>query len=798
MADYLARSRTAGGRDAVVLPSMLRTQVPLLVVAVAVAVSARGDDANDLFAAIQAGNVERVRAICDGDARWATWTDPTGRHPPFQAALARLVAADHAGRMYKRLDVISRYFAQRPGSNVNLLVYGVDDWNSEGGIPPVHVAAAWGTPDLLRDVINRDPSPINDLHMGLTALDYCSFMMMMMKENSVPVMDRLRTNRNLLMFEKAADIWASDLPLTFLFSSSVDVTMMYLHRSSDRKQLLDLRFMVMYQIPVESRKNGLNALLTAVMSGNDDVAMALIDAGADVTASGSVHPLAGRLLVLNAAIYNGLSLSLIRKLVSHPDIRINLPDAQGHTPLDIAIKLAGSSKHASQHYLGIVGLLLDHGANAPDRMQYLEGSNHPPGIADHLLRLLTSRAPVPDYVRASPRPALFEAVEACDLGRVRQICEQFPYWHAWTFDHGRSAFDIVHGNLHAAAEGSDQQRWAELAVYLIEASPHPDPRSLHVVARHGTQDLVKSLASKNPALVNRVDSYGMTPLSWCSWELYWNVRDAHRLRPIRDTLIHDLGAGIDAVSFIVAVDVDVTEAYLAENASGINTAISAAAHKSLVPHLAPAGGPGYTALHMVLLGPSARKEEAALFLVDQGANLSIVDDRGRTPLHLASRVGLDAVVERILSRADVSNLDVNARDGGEMTPLLHDYHGKWVKTPGSNRSRALVTIRRVGVTAAAVASSVIASLVYSNRCNRHESRLDYRHLLWRNGKGVVAVAAAAATVALASNAIGHHTSDVLQSGPGPATSAQSNVNHTHGLASTLLCTVIAALAMAVM
>jgi len=73
---------------------------------------------------------------------------------------------------------------------------------------------------------------------------------------------------------------------------------------------------------------------------------------------------------------------------------------------------------------------------------------------------------------------------------------------------------------------------------------------------------------------------------------------------------------------------------------------------------------GYTPLHVALM---MSKEEAALELINAGADIVRADRRGRTPLHLAARKCLVRAVEELLRRGVL----VNAVDAEGDTPLHH-------------------------------------------------------------------------------------------------------------------------------
>ncbi|XXQ39666.1 Ankyrin repeat domain-containing protein [Plasmodiophora brassicae] len=613
----------------------------------------------DLFTAIANADLELVQAVCDDNDRWVTWTDPANGNPPFQAALAAaqpgpdpkrsVIQPNRNDAREQRLIAIGRYLVVNPHTNVRRRVAYVGRHEEDAGVPPIHIVSclpAKGSADLLRAMLGRDPSPVNDLWQGMTALDLVA------RAQFDAQIDRLQANvdhdayrrlteiRDLLRDDPHADIWASDSRVAFILSPSAFLTEQYLVQSSDRMQLVNVRL----------DGTGVTALLAAVMSGNCIAARLLIDAGANVSAAGAYQQGPVKHVLHEAIRTCGDDIALIGKLVSHPDIQIDRIDEHGLTPMATALSRFETAGVDRQ----VVDLLLGHGASrdAPDSTPYVDkfkGSSMASTIAELLSK------PRPAYVRHDPRPELFEGIRIRNLERIRLICGRFPYWHSWTDDEGRSAFDIVFGHLQQPnANAERRQRWADLADLLIRVSPFPDPRSLHVAVRYGSIDLVDFVVDANPALINRVDDNGMTPLAWCSWALYWH-RHAHaaqRLRSIRDTLIRHWIADIDVVSFILATDLDVTSEFLLLHRPNINAVISTVDNVT-VPRLAPAGCPGYTALHMALLSRSTCNEEIALYLVGEDADLSIVDDLGRTPLDLARQVGLVSVVNRIEAKLAV-------------------------------------------------------------------------------------------------------------------------------------------------
>lgn len=74
------------------------------------------------------------------------------------------------------------------------------------------------------------------------------------------------------------------------------------------------------------------------------------------------------------------------------------------------------------------------------------------------------------------------------------------------------------------------------------------------------------------------------------------------------------------------------------------------------------GAAGETPLHAAL---AAGHVEAALLLIDAGADVSAPDTRGRTPFHIAAEKGYVPVVKALLARG----ADAHAVDADDRTPL---------------------------------------------------------------------------------------------------------------------------------
>ncbi|XXQ39629.1 PGG domain-containing protein [Plasmodiophora brassicae] len=683
----------------------------------------------DLFNAFMHADVPLIVAICKDNARWMNWTcNDEDTISPFQLTLSQVyINSDtnpNDGAVDKIFLDMARLFAAHEYSDVSRNLY--TEWSDNASlpgsvsrIPPLHAAAVAGPRDLLQIILDRTPAQIDDLHMGTTALDFCAAHVLPdvfdisltssrhgKRQRIVKRLNKERVRDNMdLLIKTGADIWASRAPLAFFASSSVTLTELYLERSSNVKRLLSTRISFdddndLAKI-VDADGDGATALWVAVRGANDDVAMALIDAGADINAHWRHR---GDRYVLIDAIHDGLSVELVRKLVLHPDTQIDKADENGETPLSMALK-RGLQRPEGAYYKDIVDLLLNHGAspNTPKGQPYADTLDTSSPAFEEMKRRLLKRPPITPS-RSTARVDLFQGIRACNVTLVRRVCSQYPYWHAWTDDNGDTPFGTVFDNLKATdtrrAVGLDL--WDALAYYLFDAHPYPELDLLHMAVRYGLPSQVDSIGSSKPAHVNRTDVNGMAALSWCSWDLYWNrsLPIAERLRAIRDTLVQRWQAAIDPVSFIAAVDVGITAAYLASHRhdpAAINVAVRQAVN-TLIPQVVPAGSPGHTALHMALLDRSTCNEEIALFLIDQGADLTAIDDRGRSPLHLASRGGFPTVVERILTKAgpDLANRLVSARDHDGMTPVSFSIMDAGAGDASRKRCLELVTGPREG------------------------------------------------------------------------------------------------------
>ena len=185
---------------------------------------------------------------------------------------------------------------------------------------------------------------------------------------------------------------------------------------------------------------------------------------------------------------------------------------------------------------------------------------------------------------------------------------------------------------------------------------------LHVAAHRGdVAAIAAALAVKAP--IDARDSHGRTPLHVATFA---RQREAIKVLAAGGA---DLGAlendRYDAVTIASVADDEVTLALLLSLGASAKlvtsrydgTALIAAAHlghDGVVRQLIAAGAPldhvnnlhWTAAIEAVVLGDGGPRHQATLrALVNAGANVSLTDREGRTPLQLARSRGLDAMVK---------------------------------------------------------------------------------------------------------------------------------------------------------
>lgn len=258
----------------------------------------------------------------------------------------------------------------------------------------------------------------------------------------------------------------------------------------------------------------------------------------------------------------------------------------------------------------------------------------------------------------------------------------------------------------ALPDGATALAWAvfldlqDTALKLIEAGANVNTKG-----DYGETPLTLALANGNVTLTTRLLKAGADPKA-----TRWNGETA---------LMIAAGAGsVEEVKLLLDAGLDVNAA---ENEKGQNAVMWAAAegHPAVVDLLIQRGAnvnaatkSGFTALafatmkndsasirlltkagadanyalpdkdktKMLLLAGAYESTEAAIALLDGGANPNVADRRGRTPLHIAAQAGSLELVRKLVSKG----ADLNARTektmgsgpayfralSGEQTPLL--------------------------------------------------------------------------------------------------------------------------------
>jgi hypothetical protein len=192
----------------------------------------------------------------------------------------------------------------------------------------------------------------------------------------------------------------------------------------------------------------------------------------------------------------------------------------------------------------------------------------------------------------------------------------------------------------------------ELAAYI----------GLHAAAVQGDIEAVR-MAAGNLALINARDSHGRTPLQVAAYlakhdvmrELAKAGADVNALDSQRYDIVTIAAVADDVPTLRVALEIGASPRNVTSPWDG--TALIAAAHlghDGIVRELIKAGAPldhvntlGWTALiESVVLGDGGRRhQETARALVAAGADTSLADRSGQTPLELAQKRGYDAMVD---------------------------------------------------------------------------------------------------------------------------------------------------------
>lgn len=203
--------------------------------------------------------------------------------------------------------------------------------------------------------------------------------------------------------------------------------------------------------------------------------------------------------------------------------------------------------------------------------------------------------------------------------------------------------------------------WAALAQVAPSATESQGYRGLHAAAQRGDVEEIERLAP-NKALLETRDAHGRTPLHVATFA---RQRGAVRalLRAGADPGALEDGR-YDAVTIAAVADDETTLRVLLEEGASASlttsrwdgTALIAAAHlghAGVVRQLIAAGAPldhvnnlHWTALmEAIVLGDGGARHQACVqALLQAGANATLTDRDGRTPLQLAQARGYDAMV----------------------------------------------------------------------------------------------------------------------------------------------------------
>jgi uncharacterized protein len=190
-------------------------------------------------------------------------------------------------------------------------------------------------------------------------------------------------------------------------------------------------------------------------------------------------------------------------------------------------------------------------------------------------------------------------------------------------------------------------------------------------AKKGDIGAVRRLATDDPALCGFRAASGETPLMAALYRGH---------RGLVDTLV-DLGAPLDIFAAAAIGRADILEARMAERPEAVNeyafdgwTPLHLAAffgHPSVAARLIDAGAAVNAVsrnslrnqpLHAAIAGGYV---DAALLLLERGADVRTADAGGHTPLHIAAEAGYAPVVTALLARG----ADPLAVDAEDKTPL---------------------------------------------------------------------------------------------------------------------------------
>jgi ankyrin repeat protein len=322
-------------------------------------------------------------------------------------------------------------------------------------------------------------------------------------------------------------------------------------------------------------------LILAASTNQSDMVELLLESGADINFQSSDGTTA-----LHAAAFNPFggrsSPEAARVLIEH-GAALNITDAQGRTPLDIALP-------------DVAEILREAGAKAGSQQSTQNGQVISAiGEGDVAALEAELKAGADPNAESSPgRPALFLAAGRGNAEAARLLLDAGADVHAQTVD----------GSIlvRAAHEGH-----REIVEMLLDAGADinatgrswtPDDSALYAAADRGHTDVATLLVGRG-ADVNQLNSLGETAL----------MAAASRAYPEIVTLLLENGAQTD-----------------------IQTTQSTRGYGD------PEWPAGATALHMAAYGGYGTPEnslETVRLLIDYGAALNIEDAEGRTPLDVA-------------------------------------------------------------------------------------------------------------------------------------------------------------------
>lgn len=355
--------------------------------------------------------------------------------------------------------------------------------------------------------------------------------------------------------------------------------------------------------------HGSSVLLRAAETGHLDVVKLLLERGADVNERLGM----GITALHYTAQYDRPE--IIRTLLD-AGAKVNLRqdpmggDKQGWTPLYYATQ----SNHPR-----ITRMLLEHGANPDAGPVTKDGEEVTPlimtaskGFVENARLLLQHGAKVNADIRG--RTPLYGAV----------------------------------GSGHTALATLLRQRGG---VMLVGAEP------IMLAAANGDLAAVKKLVSANPALVNKADAQGMTPL-----EHAVATRRVSVVRYLLEQKANPEG-GKKNYSLPLGMAAQYGQVEIARMLLDHGANVNGKAQMGITPLLAVAQGVGVTEESKGI--PSPNQQQMVALLLKRGADVNLGDDRGWTPLHYVATASFQVLAETLVK----AGANVNARSEDGETPL---------------------------------------------------------------------------------------------------------------------------------